>query len=108
MENFWHAKALLDIRQELATDFENGLSAGEVARRIRKSGYNDLPRGKKLHWWQFFLRQFYNPLVLILLVAAALTFWLEEPIDTFVILLSVLVNVAIGLDRKSTRLNSSH
>ena len=96
MENFWHAKALLDIRQELATDFENGLSAGEVARRIRKSGYNDLPRGKKLHWWQFFLRQFYNPLVLILLIAAVLTFWLEEPIDTFVILLSVLVNVAIG------------
>jgi calcium-translocating P-type ATPase len=59
-------------------------------------GPNELPKGKKLHWWQLFLRQFKNPLIFILLVAGAITFWLAHYVDTIVISLAVLVNVVIG------------
>ena len=92
----WYRKPLRDIIAELSVDTSRGLSADAVQKRQREFGKNILPRGKKLRWQQLFLRQFKNPLVFILLIAAFLTFWLNSYIDLTVILLAVFVNVSIG------------
>src|SRR3989344_5748056 len=96
MESKWHLLSLDDISRELGVSIEKGLSGEEVIKRRKQHGPNNLPEGKKLHWWQLFLRQFINPLVLILMIAALLTLWLKEFIDMSVIMLAVLVNVSIG------------
>ncbi|MBI2023402.1 HAD-IC family P-type ATPase [Candidatus Giovannonibacteria bacterium] len=92
----WHSRTLEDIGRELKTDLTNGLSLKEAETRMTSFGKNTLPTGKKLAWWQLFLGQFKNPLVTILLIAAGLTYLLEEYLDTTVIVLAVLVNVFIG------------
>ena len=92
----WYQKSVEATLKELGVGVEVGLSGDEVARRRERYGANDLPRGKKVHWWQLLGRQFVNPLIFILVVAAGITYALDEYIDSSVIVLSVLVNVAIG------------
>ena len=92
----WHELPIKDLLQEFGSNLETGLADDEVGRRRAEFGPNELPKGKKLHWWEFFFRQFKNPLIFILLAAGAITWWLAEYLDTIVIFLAVLVNVAIG------------
>lgn len=84
------------IVSKLSSDAEKGLTETEAKNRREKYGPNELPKGKKLTWLQLFLNQFANPLIIILLVAAGLTFYIEERLDTVIILLAVFVNTAMG------------
>ena len=95
-KKLWYKIPIEEIKKELSVDIAKGLSKEEVTKRRSLYGPNILPRGKKLHAWQLFLRQFFNPLVIILLISAGLTFWLHEYIDFTVITLAVFVNVIIG------------
>lgn len=73
-----------------------GLSEKEADRRLRHFGTNTLPRQKRFTVFGILLRQFSSPLIFILVGAAALTIFLEEWIDTIVILLAILVNAGLG------------
>lgn len=95
-KKLWYQTPLEELKEEFTVDIENGLSSEEVKKRKETYGPNTLPRGKKVHAWQLFLRQFLNPLIIILLIAAGLTAWLHEYLDFTVIMLAVLVNVSIG------------
>lgn len=83
------------------TDAHVGLDAGEARDRLRRFGHNVLPpvhrRGPLLR----FLLQFHNPLIYILLVAAAATLALGETVDAGVILGVVLINAVIGYVQES-------
>jgi len=108
----WYQKKLTDICGELKTDFKSGISQIEATARIKEHGKNVLPRGKRVTWIQFLLRQFKSPLVYILLIAAGLTTWIallpegsdlisgsehgNKWVDTIVILMAITVNVAVG------------
>lgn len=92
----WHAISIDEVLNLLKSNASEGLSHEEAVSRQLKYGENKLPRGRQTQWWEFLLRQFLSPLVYILLIAAALTSWLREWADTAVILLSVIVNTAIG------------
>lgn len=92
----WYQKSVAEALQELDVDPDKGLNNAEVSKRQEQYPRNELPRGKKTHWWQLLWQQFLNPLIFILLVAAGVTFWLDERVDTVVIILAVIVNVAIG------------
>ena len=74
-----------------------GLSNGEAAARRAAYGPNLLREGKKVARWHKFLRQFTDVLVIILLLAAAVTALLEpREIDWVVIAAIVLINAVIG------------
>lgn len=79
----------------------HGLTAGEVKEKLVKYGYNEL-KFKKPSTIMRFLRQFNNPLVYILLAAAAVTGTLtsigsEDMLaDTVVILAVVILNAMLG------------
>jgi len=92
----WHNRSIEEITQELNTDIDTGLSLDEVKLRLEQYGENTLPRGKKARWWQLLFRQFINPLVFLLLLAAVMTYFIAEYLDTGFILVAVFVNVAIG------------
>lgn len=96
MPSPWYERKLDEILKEVRVDPAVGLSSSEVKEREVKYGMNLLPRGKKVLWWELFLRQFINPLILILLIAALLTISLDERVDFYVISLAVLVNISIG------------
>jgi Ca2+-transporting ATPase len=92
----WHALELPAVFRLLKVNPEQGLSEEEARNRQLAWGKNQLPQVKKTGFLTMFLRQFKSPLVYILLIAAALTFWIREYSDMTVILIVVVVNAAIG------------
>ncbi|MBE0620589.1 MAG: HAD-IC family P-type ATPase [Burkholderiales bacterium] len=73
-----------------------GLAQAEVAERLRRFGYNLLPRPEPPSLVRVFLRQFLSPLIYILLVAALVSLFLEEWTDAGFIFLVLLVNAVVG------------
>src|SRR5271166_1321181 len=68
---FWQIP-LADLEQRLGAD-RNGLSSAEVAARRLRYGPNTLEERRRLSLSLKFLSRFRNPLVLILLAAAAIS-----------------------------------
>jgi magnesium-transporting ATPase (P-type) len=91
----WYAEDVDDVLERLGTDVD-GLSANEAAERIDRFGPNRLPEGEKESALKRLLRQFHDVLIYVLIVAAVVTAFLGEWIDTGVILAVVVINAAIG------------
>ncbi|PJE76311.1 hypothetical protein COV04_00340 [Candidatus Uhrbacteria bacterium CG10_big_fil_rev_8_21_14_0_10_48_11] len=95
-ETLWHALPFEDALRSLGVEPERGLTDSEVATRRETSGTNELPVEGGIGWWRLLFRQLSSPLIYVLLIAAGLTFWLHEYVDTIVILVVVTLNTAIG------------
>ncbi|MFG1965323.1 cation-translocating P-type ATPase [Nonomuraea sp. NPDC049028] len=74
-----------------------GLSAAEAAVRLERDGANLLPQKPPVPLWRRVLTQLRDPLIVVLLVAAALTIVTGDWPDTAVILLVVVVNTSVGV-----------
>ena len=74
-----------------------GLSAAEAARRLRENGPNELPRARPDPLWRLVAGQLRDPLILVLLVAAALTLGTGDWTDASVIVLVIVVNTTAGV-----------
>jgi magnesium-transporting ATPase (P-type) len=94
-EEPWHAIEIEDIYKELNTADE-GLSSDEVEERLQFYGENKLPAGKKITLWQIILHQLINPLIFILIAAAAASIAIGESKDAIFIFLVILINSAVG------------
>ncbi len=83
-----------------------GLSEIEACSRLEKNGKNKLAEGKKESLIIRFLKQFAEPMTIILLVAAVISGVLEIvehafPVDAVIILAVVLINAALGVFQES-------
>ena len=81
---------------------EKGLSAEEAARRLERDGRNELEAAKKPSLISQFFKQMADPMIIILLVAAAISavtsiYQNESPADVIIILFVVIVNAALGV-----------
>ncbi len=75
---------------------EHGLSSDAVRMGLEKFGPNRLSVGKKASKIKILVHQFQSPLIYILLIAAVVTAFLHEYIDTGVIMAVVILNAVIG------------
>ncbi|MDD5438116.1 MAG: magnesium-translocating P-type ATPase [Patescibacteria group bacterium] len=66
-----------------------GLSHDEANLRLKKYGLNEIQGEKNIPGWLIFLRQFKSPLVLILLFASAIAYFLGEPRQVIMIIVMV-------------------
>ncbi len=87
----------------LGTDAELGLSAEEARQRLERYGRNELAAEEPPAAWRKLLGQFKDPLVVLLLVASAISaaLWLLErdaalPYEALAILAVVLLNALMG------------
>lgn len=92
----WHSRPAAELAAAAATDAIQGLTGAEAARRHALYGPNAIGERPRQGWPAIFLRQFRSPLVLILLLAAALASVLGHLADALVILAVVLANAALG------------
>ncbi|WP_416063371.1 cation-transporting P-type ATPase [Rhodococcus indonesiensis] len=83
------------------TDPHRGLDADEAIHRLARFGPNVLPAASGHGLLRRILRQFHNPLIYVLLSAAAITLWLDKYVDSAVILAVVLVNATVGFVQES-------
>lgn len=73
-----------------------GLTDDDVKKRQQIYGYNVLEEGKRTSTWAVFMGQFKDLLVIILLVAAFVSFLLGEVGSTIVIMIVVILNAILG------------
>jgi P-type Ca2+ transporter type 2C len=92
----WHSMDVDSVSEELKTSTEEGLSDGEVQKRLDHYGENKIPEKKKRSALMQFLLHFHNVLIYVLFAAAGITALMEHWIDTFVILAVVIVNATVG------------
>jgi Ca2+-transporting ATPase len=101
-----HSQSALEVCQALKVDPETGLSEQQASERLSVFGTNQLTQNKGENPLIIFIKQFHQPLVYILLGAAAGTALLNEWIDMAVILAVVLVNALIGFVQESKALKA--
>ncbi len=91
----WHALPPEDVLARLGTTAD-GLTPEEAARRLAEHGPNRLPQRSRHGALRLLRRQVENPLVLLLLGAAAVAIALGKTIDGAVVLAVVVLNAVIG------------
>ena len=70
-----YSRKLEDVIHQLNTDIAKGLNSDQVQERLKEYGENKLQEGKKKSILQRFLDQFKDVLIIILLIAAAISFF---------------------------------
>ena len=92
----WHTLKLTEVYQTLHTSGE-GLSDAEAAERLKKNGRNELRSKPPKTILQMLKAQIIDPMVLILIGAAAFSAILQEWTEAAVIFIIVIVNAVIGV-----------
>jgi len=92
----------------LGTDARHGLNAEDALARLAQYGRNEVTVEKPVPWWRKFLAQFQDVLVILLLIATAISagLWLYEresalPYEAIAIFAVVLLNAIMGYMQES-------
>src|SRR3990172_12368207 len=85
-----------DILKDLNVSADNGLSTIEVKSRLKQYGPNRLRKAKRKSTWLILLNQFKSLIVLLLAVAALLSFAFKSWVEGVAIMIVIGVNAAIG------------
>ena len=72
------------------------ITKAEAEKKLKEFGFNELKAKKKNPWWKIILWQFSDTLVIILIIAAAITLFYWETADAIVILVIIALNAWIG------------
>jgi len=96
------------VLTSLSADARRGLSEAEARTRLERYGPNELTAEEPVPWWKKFLAQFKDVLVILLLIATAISaaLWLIEresalPYEAIAIFAVVLVNAIMGYIQES-------
>ncbi len=92
-----------EVVAALGTDAQHGLGEGEARARLERHGLNELTAQEPVPAWRKFLAQFQDTLVIMLLIATAISagLWLYEresalPYEAMAIFAVVLLNAILG------------
>jgi P-type Ca2+ transporter type 2C len=91
-----HASAIEEVARQLDGDPERGLSGEEAAARLASFGPNRLERVRRPPYAAIALREFTDPLVGLLLAAAAVSLLIGEGISAAAIGAIVFLNALLG------------
>jgi Mg2+-importing ATPase len=101
---FWSLSAS-DMRQQLHATQE-GLTGTEARQRLARYGSNLLKPRKRSDVLTLLLAQFKSPIILILLSATGLSFFLHDPVNACIILTIVLVSGLLGFWQERSATNA--
>ncbi len=93
----WYKKTKEEIISHLSTNVEKGISSEEAQKRLEKYGPNALKEEAKQTMLSKIIAQFNDFLILILIAAAVISFFVGEKVDAVVIIAIVIVNAALGI-----------
>ena len=102
----WHSQSPEALATSLRVDIQQGLNERDAQQRLDQYGVNRLTPRRGKSPLRLLLEQFHQPLVYILLVAAAVTAFLQEWVDSSVIFGVVLVNAVIGFIQEANALKA--
>ena len=91
----WFELSGTDVLDGLGSS-RQGIDDREAEARLETYGENVLEENGKLQWWQVFLAQFKDLLVIILIAAAAVSMLTGDPESAMVIFSVLLLNAVLG------------
>ena len=92
----WYSDDTEKTVEKLQSNLKSGLNADEIKNRAQRYGENKLLRIIKTPWYKVFVRQFTDVLIIILFVAAIISFAIGEIGDAITILVIILLNGILG------------
>ena len=101
-----YQKELEEIIKELNVNVETGLTTKEAKKRQEEYGPNELQQKKKKTIGKMILEQLTDKMIIILLIASALSFLLGEKIEGFVILFIISINIVISVIQEKKASNA--
>ena len=93
----YEMKTAADVLRMFGTDRERGLMRSEAVERKAKYGPNKLKDQEQKSIGQMILEQLNDPLILILVVAMAISLMLHELGDAVIIITVVVLNATVGI-----------
>lgn len=98
---FWSLKVVDALKKTNSS--LSGLNSNEVLEKIDQFGLNTIGTGKKTQSdFVLFLTQFKNPITLILLFAAILSFFLGDTTNSIIIIVIILFSTILGFWQEKT------
>ena len=99
-EVLFHTKSEQEVLEFLYSN-KDGISDEEALKLSRIYGKNELEEGKRKSLLGMFLEQFKSIMIIILLIAAAISGFMQELTDTIIILVVVIINAVLGVMQES-------
>ncbi|MFC6999054.1 cation-translocating P-type ATPase [Rufibacter roseus] len=92
----FYQRPIEEIFQEFSTS-PKGLSEAEAKQRLEAEGYNELKEAEKDSVWKLILETFKDPMVIVLLLAAAVQLVLGEVIEAVIIFAVLVLNAIVSV-----------
>ncbi len=73
-----------------------GLSSAEAEERLKKYGLNEFSKHEKRSFYTIVLGQLKNPLLVLLLLAAGVSFLIGQELESYAIVIAVFLSIAFG------------
>ncbi|MDT2691939.1 calcium-translocating P-type ATPase, PMCA-type [Enterococcus gallinarum] len=102
--DLWFTKSKEEVLRSLDTNAAAGLSSQEVEKRLQSFGRNELEVKKKESLLKKVIGQLEDPMIIVLLIAAFLSYvssGFEDWIDSVIILLIVVINAIISISQEN-------
>ena len=94
----WHTLSADQALQAQDVDGQRGLSAAEVSSRTQRFGLNEFAAAEAEPRWRAFVRQYADPMQIVLLVAGIVSLYPVKELETgLVLILLTLFNAVLGL-----------
>ena len=101
LEKRWHSLDNKEICNLFKVNIDSGLDFEEVELRRNRDGLNKISNINQVSNLERFASQFKQPMIYILVIAASITAFLQEWIDSSVIFAVVIVNAVVGFAQES-------
>lgn len=93
----YHQKTVKEVLEKFSTDLDSGLSSQEVKKRQSKYGSNEIADDKpKYLIFSILWHQINNLLVFVLIATAIITYFLNNIIDTYIIIVVLLFDAILS------------
>lgn len=102
--DLWYDKSKEEVLHSLDTDIQKGLSSKEAEKRLEEFGRNELEVKKKESLLKKVIGQLEDPMIIVLLIAAFLSYvssGFSDWIDSVIILLIVVINAIISISQEN-------
>ncbi|CAG7934802.1 unnamed protein product [Penicillium salamii] len=91
-----HTQTYEAVIKELSTGLDEGLAPDEASRRLQQYGPNKLDEGEGVSLVKIFVRQVANAMMLVLILAMAVSFGIRSWIEGGVICAVIVLNIIVG------------
>ncbi|HEX6552118.1 MAG TPA: HAD-IC family P-type ATPase [Ktedonobacteraceae bacterium] len=96
----WHTLSIDDVQREERVDIATGLSQAQAEERLKKYGPNAFAAEKKEPGWRAFLRQYQDPMQIVLLVAGVVSAIIQEWGTALLLVALTVFNAVMGLNQE--------